>query len=84
VKGKVVTITLVAKETIQGVEVYDDLGNRVILKAYSVSRNATSTKYTVSIQFVENNKGTRTYTIYVIDQDGNRSADYKQCRVLCY
>ena len=84
VKGKVVTITLVAKETIQGVEVYDDLGNRVILKAYSVSRNATSTKYTVSFQFIENNKGTRTYTFYVIDQDGNRSADYKQCRVLCY
>jgi hypothetical protein len=84
VKGKAVTITLVANEKIQGVEVYDDLGNRVMLKVYSVARTSTDTKYTVTFQFIENNKGTRTYTIYVVDQDGNRSADYKQCKVLCY
>jgi pectate lyase len=84
VKGKAVTITLVANERIQGVEVYDDLGNRVMLRVYSVARTSTDTKYTVTFQFIENNKGTRTYTIYVVDQDGNRSADHKQCKVLCY
>jgi hypothetical protein len=84
VRGKTVTITLTAKERIQGIEVYDDLGNRVTLKDYTVSRTATDTKFTVSFQFIEKNKGTRTYTVYVIDLDGNRSADYKQCKVLCY
>jgi hypothetical protein len=84
VKGKIVTFTLVTNEPIQGVEVYDDLGNRVTLSAYSVARNSTSTKYRVTIQFVENNKGTRTYTVYAVDGEGNRSADYKQSKVYCY
>ncbi len=84
VKGKVVTMTLVANEPIQGVEIYDDLGNRVTLKVYSVARNSTNTKYRVTLQFVENNKGTRTYTVYAVDSEGNRSADYKQSKVYCY
>lgn len=84
VKGKLVTLTLISNEPIQGVEVYDDLGNRVTLKVYSVARNSTNTKYRVTFQFVENNKGTRTYTVYAVDGDGNRSADYKQCKVYCY
>jgi hypothetical protein len=84
VKGKLVTLTLIANEPIQGVEVYDDLGNRVTLKSYSVARNSTNTKYRVTFQFVENNKGTRTYTVYAVDGDGNRSADYKQSKVYCY
>lgn len=84
VKGKLVTLTLISNEPIQGVEVYDDLGNRVTLKVYSVARNSTNTKYRVTFQFVENNKGTRTYTVYAVDGDGNRSADYKQCQVYCY
>lgn len=84
VKGKSVTLTVVANETIQDVEIYDDLGNRVILKAFSVARTSTATKCTVTVQFTESNVGKRTYTVYVIDQEGNRSADYKQCSVTCY
>lgn len=83
-RGQTVTLSVVASECISGVEIYDDLGNRVAVDQFVNVANSTDERDIVVLQFIESTPGSRTYRVYAVDAEGKRSADYLECSVTCY
>jgi hypothetical protein len=83
-RGQTVTLSVVASERISGVEIYDDLDNRVAVDQFVPVANSTDERDIVVLQFIESTPGSRTYRVYAVDAEGKRSADYLECSVTCY
>lgn len=81
--GKTATLSVLTSTNVELIELYDDFGNKVELNRQQKTNAHTTIEDSVftCVQFNEYNKGTRTYTIYGYDADGNRSAESLQASI---
>lgn len=79
--GDTVTLTLTTVRGLKEAEIYDDLGNRIFPDSFTIAGSLVSARCTAVIRFPADGTGKRTYTVYAVDADGNRSADSKKCTV---
>ena len=82
--GKTATLSVLTSTNVELIELYDDFGNKVELNRQQKTNARTTIEDSVFtyVQFNEYNKGTRTYTIYGYDADGNRSAESLQASII--
>lgn len=83
-QGQTVTLSVVANERINSVQIYDETGRSISVNQFAHAATSSDTQDTVALQFVESTPGTHTYYVYAIDSEGKRSADYMECSVICY
>lgn len=83
-RGKTATLYVLTSANAELIEIYDDFGNKVNingLKKKDAGSSIEDSVYTC-VTFSEDNRGTRTYTIYAYDAEGNRSAGSVQASII--
>lgn len=82
-KGRAATLNVLVSTNTEKLVIYDDLGNLVNYKSQAKTSAKTSIENTVFIctKFIANDAGVRTYTIYAVDAEGNKSVDSIQASI---
>lgn len=83
-RGKIATLNVLTSTNVDSIEIYDDFGDKVVIKKQQKTNALTVVKDSVftCVQFTEDTVGTRTYTIYALDAEGNRSEGSVQASII--
>ncbi|MDD5969836.1 MAG: family 20 glycosylhydrolase [Anaerostipes sp.] len=83
-RGKTATLNVLTSKNVDSIELYDDFGNKVKISKQQKTNALTLIEDSVftCVLFSETNRGTRTYTIYALDAEGNRSAESIQASIV--
>lgn len=83
-RGKIATLNVLTSTNVDSIEIYDDFGDKVEILKQKKTNALTLVEDSVftCVQFSESTVGTRTYTIYALDAEGNRSADSIQASIV--
>lgn len=83
-RGKTATLNVLTSKNVDSIELYDDFGNKVKISRQQKTKALTLIEDSVftCVLFSETNVGTRTYTIYALDAEGNRSAESIQASIV--
>lgn len=83
-RGKTATLYVLTSTNVELIELYDDFGNKVEISRQQKTNARTTIEDSVytCVLFSEDDRGTRTYTIYGYDANGNRSAKSLQASII--
>lgn len=83
-RGKTATLNVLTSKNVDSIELYDDFGNKVKITKQRKTNALTLIEDSVytCVLFSETKVGTRTYKIYALDAEGNRSEDFLQASIV--
>lgn len=83
-RGKTATLNVLTSKNVDSIELYDDFGNKVKINKQQKTNALTLIEDSVytCVLFSESKVGTRTYTIYALDAEGNRSEEFLQASIV--